>query len=68
LQIMAYAREFNNKKIAVIANFDHKEVALNLDFTMKEVILSNYDHLELHPNQLKLRPYESIVCEIDSSF
>ncbi|WP_154992234.1 glycoside hydrolase family 13 protein [Priestia megaterium] len=68
LQIMAYAREFNNKKIAVIANFDHKEVALNLDFAMKEVILSNYDHLELHPNQLKLRPYESIVCEIDSSF
>ena len=68
LQIMAYTREFNDKKIAVIANFDNKELTLNLDFNMKKVILSNYDHLELQLNQIKLRPYESIVCEIDSSF
>jgi oligo-1,6-glucosidase/alpha-glucosidase len=65
---MAYTREFNDKKIAVIANFDNKEVNLNLDFNIKKVILSNYDHLELHINQIKLRPYESIVFEIDSSF
>ncbi|MGB8461580.1 MAG: glucohydrolase, partial [Priestia megaterium] len=68
LQIMAYTRELNDKKIAVIANFDNKELTLNLDFNMKNVILSNYDHLELHLNQIKLRPYESIVCEVDLSF
>ncbi|AXI30687.1 glucohydrolase [Priestia megaterium] len=68
LQIMAYTRELNDKKIAVIANFDNKELTLNLDFNMKKVILSNYEHLELQLNQIKLRPYESIICEIDSSF
>lgn len=68
LQIMAYTRELNDKKIAVIANFDNKELTLNLDCNIKNVILSNYDHLELHLNQINLRPYESIVCEIDSSF
>jgi len=64
-QIFAYTRNWNEEKLIVISNFYDKEVSVDLQLDKAlgnpEILLSNYDDSPEGLEQLKLRPYESIV-------
>jgi len=64
-EIIAYYREFKNKKILIIANFEDEEIKAELDLSVKKIILTNYKNASTNLKDLTLRPYEAIVYEID---
>jgi oligo-1,6-glucosidase/alpha-glucosidase len=62
--IMAYTRELNDEKVAVIANFSHVETPLEIKVNLKKIILSNYK--DAAPDEFAaLRPYECLVYEMN---
>lgn len=66
MQIFAYTREWNGKKWLILCNF-YEEPAGFTYYGMGKVILSNYEQepvIELE--EMKLRPYEAVICEIIS--
>ncbi|MFD1038328.1 alpha,alpha-phosphotrehalase [Virgibacillus byunsanensis] len=66
-QIFAYTRNWQNEKIIVISNFYAEVVSVNVNLgnvTEANILLSNYPDSNQTPDQLTLRPYESIVYYI----
>ena len=61
--LFVYTRSYNEKSIAVIVNMKNKELDVTLPFNINKVLLSNYKHT-YKTNLLKLKPFETIVCEI----
>lgn len=62
--IFAYARQWNEKKWLIICNF--YEELTTFEYSGKgKIILSNYEQQEIILlEQIKLRPYEAIICEV----
>lgn len=63
--VFAYIRKYENQKILVIGNFYGMETRIALDLPVKKVIVSNYEDLPEDFNCLKMRPYESLVLELE---
>ena len=61
--LFIYTRSYNEKSIAVIVNMKNNELDVTLPFNINKVLLSNYKHT-YKTNFLKLKPFETIVCEI----
>ena len=63
-QIFAYTRTWNHQKWLIVCNFYEKPV--EFQYTAKgNVILSNYEQEQMISlEQIQLRPYEAIICEI----
>ncbi len=63
--VFAYTREYCGETILVLCNFSDGEIAVELpEFSMKKMIISNYPLGEISLSDVKLRPYEAIMCEI----
>lgn len=64
-EVFAYTREYEGKKLFVVANFygNNSGVQLpeQLQGTKWSKLLSNYEDSPINPEQLQLRPYEAIV-------
>ncbi|MEK6264022.1 MAG: alpha,alpha-phosphotrehalase [Clostridium sp.] len=68
-EIFAYVRYYNEEKLLVINNFYGKDATFNLPEGLKlqgkpEILLSNYSDTVNNTQQLRLRPYESVVFYI----
>ncbi|MBS5936936.1 alpha,alpha-phosphotrehalase [Clostridium sp.] len=69
-KIYAYERKLDNISVIVVNNFYKEEVEINLskeinlDNKKIEILLSNYKDSLLDLNNLKLRPYESVVYRL----
>jgi trehalose-6-phosphate hydrolase len=69
-QIFAYIRQTSNEKLLVVNNFydQHTEFILpehvNVEGYNQEILLSNYKDSSLSFENLKLRPYESIIFHL----
>lgn len=65
-EVYAYLRTFNGKKVLVVTNFFDvtKQVSIQTVQT-KTLLLSNYEDSISNLNNLKLRPYESLVLEVE---
>lgn len=63
--VFAYIRKYENQKILVIGNFYGTETRMVMDLPVKKVIVSNYEDLPEDFNHLKMRPYESLVLELE---
>ena len=65
--VYAYLRTYENKKLLVVSNFFEQPAIICLTkWTAKKILLSNYKDSSTQLGCLSLRPYESIVFEIDS--
>ncbi|WDV45357.1 alpha,alpha-phosphotrehalase [Clostridiaceae bacterium M8S5] len=68
--IFAYIREYKNEKLLVVNNFYARETifklpdVLNVGEYKVKILLSNYEDSPNNINNIKLRPYESIVYHI----
>lgn len=63
-KIFAYIREYENKKLLVINNFYGENVNITLDTQLikdNEILISNYKELNILKENMKIKPYESIV-------
>ena len=64
--IMAYYREYENKRVLVVANFGSKEAQIRLDGSVKKVLLSNTNDAEkstvsVGASELRLESCEVLV-------
>lgn len=68
-RIFAYMREYNGKKILVIANYKNKTVKFRvpekLMYTDCKLVLSNYADAPEKLDNMTLREYEALVYELD---
>lgn len=65
--VYAYLRTFDHKKLLVVSNFFEQPAIICLTkWTVKQILLSNYKDSSTHLGCLSLRPYESIVFELES--
>lgn len=63
-QIFAYTRQWQDKKWLIVCNFYEEPISFAYPAEGK-VILSNYEQeQEISLKEIKLRPYEAIICEI----
>ncbi|NLL93676.1 MAG: alpha-glucosidase [Clostridiales bacterium] len=62
--VFAYTRTFEDMKILVVCNFHNCTKDININMDTKEVLISNYDNEKIDLRNLKLRPYEAIMCRI----
>lgn len=63
-RIFAYTRSWNGEKLIVVNNFYAEETTVELPVEINgeaEILLSNYPDSARSPQQLVLRPYESVV-------
>ncbi|VYT87694.1 alpha,alpha-phosphotrehalase [Clostridium tertium] len=69
-KVYAYERSLDNTSVIVVNNFYKEEVEINLskevdlDNKKIEILLSNYKDSLVDLNNLKLRPYESVVYRL----
>src|SRR5690606_19803715 len=67
-QVFAYSRNWQDERILVVSNFFEEEVTVDLQvdkqFANPKLLLSNYNDSSERLEQLKLRPYESVVYYI----
>lgn len=65
-RIIAYSREYEGKKLFVMANFSRKETSYRPDtqFMKGRVLLNNYDDLKRDETTVSLKPYQAVVMEI----
>lgn len=65
-KIVAYSREYEGRKLFIIANFSKKETAYQPDpqFIKGKVLLNNYDDLKRDETKVSLKPYQAIVMEV----
>ncbi|MFZ0476227.1 MAG: alpha-glucosidase C-terminal domain-containing protein, partial [Halobacillus sp.] len=68
-QIFAYLRQWNGESLLVINNFYGSETSFSLPENLqlkgkKEVMISNYNDVSQNLENVKLRPYESVVYHI----
>lgn len=68
-RIFAYMREYNGKKILVIANYKNKTVKFRVPekllYTDCKLVLSNYGDAPEKLDNMTLREYEALVYELD---
>lgn len=62
--IMAFTREFEDKKLLIIANYQKQETEFVLDANIKKILINNYEDLEIDNTLLKLKAYQALVLEI----
>ncbi|MFT8312683.1 MAG: alpha-glucosidase [Clostridium sp.] len=62
--IFAYIREYENRKLLVLANFYGENIKVNLNYSVNKVLISNYDSFHMSNNEVSLRPYEVLVLQI----
>ena len=62
--IFAYIREYEHKKILVLANFYGENIKVKLNYTVEKVLLSNCDLIDISKNEIALKPYEALVLSI----
>lgn len=62
--IFAYIREYEGKKLLVLANFYGENIKVNLNYTVDEVLISNYDSINISKDEILLRPYEAVVLDV----
>lgn len=60
-QVFAYTRNWKDETLLVVNNFYGEEVTVNFDFNEGQILLSNYQDSENALQELRLRPYESVV-------
>ena len=65
-KIIAYSREYEGRKLFVMANFSAKETAYAPDPQLLKgrILLNNYDGLECEGNRAVLKPYQAVVMEV----
>lgn len=67
-KIFAYSRNWDGERLLVVSNFFAEEVTVDLQLDKQvsnpKLLLSNYDGSSETLEQLKLRPYESVVYYI----
>lgn len=60
-----YERKDNNNCLLIINSFSEEEINYDLsNYKIKNIILSNYKDNIIKNNNIKLRPFESIVMEV----
>ena len=59
--IFAYAREKDNHKVIVLANFSDKPRVLNGDFANRPILLNNMENITLSPSSVTLMPCQAVV-------
>ena len=57
----AYAREKDNHKVIVLANFSDKPRVLNGDFANRPILLNNMENITLSPSSVTLMPCQAVV-------
>lgn len=66
--IYAYLRTYNDETLLVICNFNEKEnifkLDTNLEYSESKVLISNYNDSPTEFDEIKLRPFESIVYKL----
>ena len=64
-KVYIYERKDNNNCLLIINSFAEESIDYNLsNYKIKKVILSNYKDSIINNNNIKLRPFESIVLEV----
>ncbi|MBM7694492.1 trehalose-6-phosphate hydrolase [Peribacillus deserti] len=67
-QVFAYKRTYNNEELLVLNNFFNEEVTIEIPEYKgaggSSIIISNYQESQDLTNELKLRPYESVVYHL----
>lgn len=64
--IIAYERRNEKQRILIINNCVNKSYTIKFKENIKNVLLNNYKEISLDKEGLKLRPYQSIVLEINN--
>ena len=64
-KVAAYSREYEGKRLFIVANFSNKETDFIVPQWVKsaKVLLSNYDELIRKGQTLTLHPYQAVVFE-----
>ena len=65
-RIIAYSREYEGRKLFVMANFSKKETVYQPDpqFMKGKILLNNYDDLKCDGTKVSLKPYQAVVMEV----
>lgn len=64
--VYAYLRTYEDKKLLIVSNFFEQPAIICLTkWNVKKVVLSNYNDSSTQLGCLNLRPYESIVFEVE---
>ncbi len=65
-KIVAYSREYEGRKLFVMANFSRKETVYRPDpeFLKGRVLLNNCDDLKKDETMVSLKPYQAVVMEV----
>lgn len=68
LQVLAYIREKDNKKIIVLCNFYEEKISVDLEElnNANEILLSNSDENKIEGNKVFLGPYGTITISVNS--
>ncbi|MCT4564760.1 MAG: alpha-glucosidase [Maledivibacter sp.] len=70
--VFSYIREWNNKKVLIIASFSNEEIKVNLDlealndFNNCQLLISNYENKYEDISDINLRPYEVRVYSLNN--
>lgn len=62
--VFAYIREYEDKKLLVLANFYGENIKVKLNYTVEKLLLSNYDLVDISKDEISLKPYEVLVISI----
>ena len=65
-KIVAYSRNWEGRKLFVMANFSKKPVRYVLPegISCDNILLNNYERLSCEGNTVSLQPYQAVVCEV----
>lgn len=63
--VFAYEKKDHNTRIAVLANFRNYEVLFTFPFKIKQIVLQNYQDILFNKQNIKLRPFECVLFEIE---
>ncbi len=64
--VIAYVREGNGKKVAVVCSFSPYPIEVKTDLVSKKLLLSNYSNPSLIENgSIKLDAFEAIMLEVE---
>ncbi|MBQ6478490.1 MAG: alpha-glucosidase [Erysipelotrichaceae bacterium] len=65
-RILAYSREYEGRKLFIMANFSKKETSYAPDpaFLKGKILLNNYEDLKNERNKVSLKPYQAVVEEV----
>lgn len=62
--VMAFTREYEGKKISVIANFQNKPVKFNFKGKIKSVLINNCEDLRAENAAFSLKEYQAVVLDV----